>query len=215
LIEIGVKVEAAGAARAAELLSGGAGMDAVLQQWGARYLGFTRRRFVTYSQGGGDWKPLAASTVRARRSGRVAGLGKLAGVRRKAGAVREVRRRVAAGILDAFAGHAIETAILGGAAILRDTGVLLNALSPGAVGNLLESSPSELRVRCGFAQTLHGDGKGGKTIQQIAAFHNTGGGALPRRTIFVVPDDATVAGMMGDLSRALGGSVVTTAGADA
>jgi hypothetical protein len=208
VIEIRVKHEAAGAARAADLFSGGAGFDAVLQQWGARYLGFTRRRFVTYSQGGGDWKPLAESTIKARRSGRVAGLGKLKGVKRKAGAVREVRKRVAKGVLDIFSGHAIETAILGNAAILRDTSVLLNALSPGTPGNLLETHPGELRVRCGFAPTLHASG-GGATIQQIAGYHNSGGGRLPQRVIFAVPDDATVAAMMGDLSRALGGAAVT------
>jgi len=32
-----------------------------------RYSAFTRRRFNQYSRGGGDWAPLAKSTVDARR----------------------------------------------------------------------------------------------------------------------------------------------------
>lgn len=45
----------------------------MLKQWAARYRGFVQRRFNTFSKGGGDWKPLAASTVRQRRKGRSKG----------------------------------------------------------------------------------------------------------------------------------------------
>ncbi len=40
-----------------------------MKQWGARYRSFVQRRFVRYSRGGGNWKPLAPSTLRARRRG--------------------------------------------------------------------------------------------------------------------------------------------------
>lgn len=38
--------------------------------WAARYRGFIQERFDTYSKGGGDWAPLAPSTIKARRKGR-------------------------------------------------------------------------------------------------------------------------------------------------
>ncbi len=202
---ITMRSDTEGADALAKLLTGDPGaaaeMDVVMRQWGARYLGFVRRRFVAASRGDGTWKPLAESTIKSRRSGRVAGLGKLKGVKRKAGALREVRKRVKGGVLDAFVGTAIETSILGSAAILRDTGVLLNALSPGTVGNLLQPSFGELRVRCGFAPVAHGEGS--TTIQDIAAYHDAGGGKLPQRKILVEPDDATVRGMLNDLATAI------------
>lgn len=202
---IEMRTDLEGAESLSKLLSGdptaAAEMDTVMRKWGARYLGCARRRYVGASRGDGTWQPLAESTIKSRRSGRVAGLGKLKGVKRKAGAVREVRKRVKGGALDAFAGSAIETSIMGGAAILRDTGVLLNALTPGTVGSLLEPSYGELRVRCGFAPVPH-DG-GSTTIQDIAAYHQTGGGKLPQRTILVEPDQATVQGMLNDLAVAI------------
>lgn len=201
---ISMRSDTKGADALAKLLTGDPGaaaeMEVVMRQWGTRYLGFVRRRFVGASRGDGTWRPLAESTIKARRSGRVAGLGKLKGVKRKAGALREIRKRVKGGALDAFVGTAIETSIMGSAAILRDTGVLLNALTPGTVGSLLQPSYGELRVRCGFAPVPHGDGS--TTIQDIAAYHQTGGGKLPQRTILVEPDDATVRGMLNDLSVA-------------
>lgn len=41
----------------------------MLRQWGVRYLGFVRRRFVRFGRGGGNWRKLADSTIRRRRSG--------------------------------------------------------------------------------------------------------------------------------------------------
>jgi len=38
-------------------------------QWQNIYRAFSRRRFVQYSRGGGDWKPLAQSTIDRRRGG--------------------------------------------------------------------------------------------------------------------------------------------------
>lgn len=42
----------------------------VAAKWGVRYRSFIQERFDTYSKGGGDWPPLKASTVKARRSGK-------------------------------------------------------------------------------------------------------------------------------------------------
>ena len=41
-------------------------VDAMYTQWGSRYSAFIRRRFDQFSRGGGDWPPLAASTIYAR-----------------------------------------------------------------------------------------------------------------------------------------------------
>lgn len=45
----------------------------VTKMWEARYRGFTYKRFVTFSRGGGDWAPLSPRTIAARRKGRGTG----------------------------------------------------------------------------------------------------------------------------------------------
>lgn len=45
-------------------------IDSMYKKWGARYLAFTRRRFVKFSRGGGNWAPLDEKTVKQRRKGR-------------------------------------------------------------------------------------------------------------------------------------------------
>jgi len=137
-------------------------MQAVFRQWGSRYLAFVRRRFAANSRGGGDWKPLARSTVKARRGGR-----------------KGRKRRVA---------------------ILRDTGTLFNALTVGMPGNLYRLIRHGIRV--GFSgATRHPKGKA--TIRDIAHFHDTGAGRLPKREILVPPDDPTKEAMKQDLRRAV------------
>lgn len=48
-------------------------LAAAWTQNGTRYLAGTKRRMVSFGRGGGDWKPLADSTLRQRRKGRGAG----------------------------------------------------------------------------------------------------------------------------------------------
>lgn len=43
---------------------------AALKQWAARYRSFLRERFSIYSRSGGNWKPLADSTIARRRKGK-------------------------------------------------------------------------------------------------------------------------------------------------
>lgn len=45
-----------------------------LRQFAARIRSFWAQRFDRYSKGGGDWKPLAPSTLRRRRKGKGSGL---------------------------------------------------------------------------------------------------------------------------------------------
>jgi len=41
-----------------------------MKQWGARYRSFSQRRFDLFSKGGGNWPPLAESTIKRRRKGK-------------------------------------------------------------------------------------------------------------------------------------------------
>jgi len=134
-------------------------MDSFLKRVGIRYLAFVRRRFVRFSRGGGDWKPLSLATIKQRR-----------GKKRR-------RTRAGARAKTTTRGSAIRPAIL------RDTGTLLNALTVNAPGNLLKRIPYGVRVGFG-GPARHPGGKA--TIRDIAAFHNIGKG-VPKRRIIVEP----------------------------
>lgn len=54
--------------------SGGGPIRACLKQWAARYRAFAQERFAIFSRGGGDWAPLAPSTIKGRRKGKGKGL---------------------------------------------------------------------------------------------------------------------------------------------
>lgn len=170
-------------------------MRAMFRQWGVRYLAFTRRRFVAYSRGGGDWKPLAPSTILARRA-------KGGGTRsaQRAKLRRQRKRSRDAGRIAAITARIQAVESGAGVSILRDTGTLLAALSPGAPGNLFRFVSRGVVV--GFENSRHPSGKA--TIAQIAAWHNLGGrgGRLPRRTILAPPDAATQRGMLEDAGKA-------------
>ena len=142
----------------------------MLRQWGRRYLGFTKKRFLKPSRGGGDWKALAPSTIRGRRKPRGT-------------TARSKTRRTG-----------------GKAAILRDTGTLVAALSVGGRGNMFKDIANGIRV--GFQGGVkHPSGKA--TIAEIAVFHNVGGGKVPQRAILVEPDRATIRAMEQDGVRAV------------
>ena len=137
----------------------------MLHQMGIIYLEFVKRRFVKFSRGGGDWKPLAQSTIRSRRRG-----GK------KRGGVNTVK---------------VRTKKTGGkVAILRDTSTLLAALDVGNPGNLFKHITNGVKV--GFAGNKRHP-KGKATVADIAAFHNRGGpgGKPPKRRILAEPDAKT------------------------
>jgi len=86
------------------------------------------------------------------------------------------------------------------AAVLRDTGTLFGALTPGAPGNEFRRIPRAIRVGYGGP---HRHPKGRATIADIASFHQTGAGHLPKREIIVPPDQRTIRGMIRDGKRAL------------
>jgi len=131
--------------------------------WAVVYRAAMQERFNTFSRGGGDWAPLAQSTIDARRHG-----GKGNHKRGK---------------------RALKKAIEGGGGqvtILRDTGLLFMALSPafGQPGQL--ESIVENGIEVGFGGTSgYPDGKA--TISDIAGFHQKGNKNLPKREILVEP----------------------------
>jgi len=83
--------------------------------------------------------------------------------------------------------------------ILRDTGVLLNTLDfrTKVRGQLREDLPNGIRVGFG-GPARHGSG-GIATIADIASFHDSGAGHLPKRTIIAQPDQITIKQMVDDL----------------
>lgn len=96
-----------------------------MRRWAARYRSFTQERFDRFSKGGGDWKPLEASTIRRRRKG----------IAKIAGAVK--------------GGPAL---ISSSPAILKDTGILFAALAGGA-GSYEEHVPGGVWVGFGGGAT--------------------------------------------------------------
>ena len=161
------------------LRRGGTGpIDNMLKAWGVRYLTFTRRRYSKFSRGGGDWKSLAESTKKARRGGK----------RRKTRSARARTKTTSRGTGKKFA-------------ILRDTGILLRALTIGASGNLFKRISDGIQVGFG-GPAKHPGGKA--TIADIAAFHNTGGGNLPKREILVKPDARTIRAMKASAVKYVG-----------
>lgn len=90
------------------------------------------------------------------------------------------------------------------AAVLRNTGLLLGALSvsvksaPGAV-----ESKSGFRVTVGYGgATAHSGGSA--TIADIARFHNYGAGVLPVRKIITLPPPDVLTLMQQDAIKLLG-----------
>ena len=55
-------------------------MNKTLTQWAVRYRSWAQQRFNSFSRGGGNWKPLAPSTIKRRR-----GAGKMVSILRDIG----------------------------------------------------------------------------------------------------------------------------------
>jgi hypothetical protein len=155
-----------------------------LKQWAARYRSFVRERFDTYSKGGGTWKPLALSTIYARRH-RKSTARKIKKMRKEGASEGDIRD-------------------VANVSILRDTGTLFAALHPtfGKPGQVEEMT--EFGVKVGFGgAALHPNGQG-VTIADIASFHQFGHMPyLPQREILVPPDVMTQLGMNDDMEKAL------------
>lgn len=141
-------------------------------RWAVRYRSFVQRRFNTFSRGGGDWPPLAASTIKKRKP-----------AAKRKGTQSTPKVRVASILRDT---NTLYTALT--PAIAAPAGSINQLLSDGS------------GIEVGFAG--EGTHPGGATIAQIALWHQTGAGNLPVREIIVLPDQKTIDGMSADLERA-------------
>lgn len=154
-----------------------------LKLWAVRYRSYAQLRFDTFSKGGGNWRALAASTIKARRSGKTKRKG-FSSLADKRGKLVSATKQVA---------------------ILKDTGLLFAALQPvfiGTPGALEETI--EFGIRVGYGGPMrHGSG-GRATIADIASFHQNG--AMPRmpaREIIVAPPASLLETMAKDMDKAL------------
>jgi len=187
-------------------------IDMAFRQWAVRYRAAMQDRFDIFSKGGGDWAPLARSTILARQRQ------PLTRLRREyvAGALfnkatghplteKEYARKykAARGRIRRARAKATKSGTFGGkVSILRDTGTLMNTLSPTiAVPGQLEE-----RVDSGILVGISGGShpkSGGLTIGELAAYHHFGMGNNPTREILVRPDQELANKMAGDLARAV------------
>lgn len=192
-------------------------------QWLRRVESFTRRRFDRFSKGGGNWPPLALSTVNGRAGASSAFKGKT--IAKRNGLDHVVtgsgkRRLIAQPIArDTTRGGGIVKTTRR-AAILVNTGTLKAALTIGSQGNVAQQIPGGVRYgieggRAARAFKATGSSAKGRktttrgtistkaTLGQIARWHQDGAGRLPKREIVVTPDAETVGGMERDLARAV------------
>jgi hypothetical protein len=172
-----------------------------LMQCEARYVGAMRKRFVQNSRGGGDWPPLAESTLLAR-AGRPVGRVNLANEMGDLTATQFSTRSKVAKRKARLARKKIRAGT-GKASILWDTGELINVLSAGnsgVPGKYFEFVNNGIRTGFGGPATHAGSNA---TIADIAAFHQEGGGNLPKREILVEPGADVIASMSNDFQRGI------------
>jgi len=144
----------------------------------AMYSAETRRRFVQNSRGGGEWPPLAASTVAGRaRAGKTKGLTPAG---KKAPGLSVALKRTKGGAKKPVKVGRVY-------AILTDTGMLRNSLDIGAPGNSVQNVKGG--VTYGFSSAPHARRGGGRavTIGDLMFWHHTGAGNNPRRPILHKP----------------------------
>lgn len=157
-------VKAFVAAIKADLTEGGRGLvSEALDDWLNLYRRFLRRRYDTYSQGGGDWAELAPSTIAAK-------------ARRK-----RPQRRSATGKF-----------LPSGTYILRDTDATFLALAavqgggPGWIERHVH-----MGVEAGYGGAVEHPAGNGLLIADVAGFAQYGSKNRPAREIVVPPDSET------------------------
>lgn len=226
--------------RLSQGLAAGAGdgnpVRRAFRQWAHIYRAFLRERYNRFSRGGGDWKPLAESTILGRkakgggtRRQKVSKAGRTIRTARKTLANASQRldklilkgkgdsgranlawfqiRRAAQRIAKAR-GTAEAQASMAGISILRDKGLLFNVTAPEFTGAIGQLQEDiPFGVRVGFGGPgRHPDGTA--TIADIAGFHQEGGPRLPQRKIIVPPDEPA----QGRMARVMDAALKTLAG---
>jgi len=197
------------------LRSGESPIGEVYEQWAAVYAGAMYERFDTYSKGGGDWPALASSTIWARRRATKGGKEKTEVLKRQ---VFKAQKKIKVAFerlhKAKISGNSIRISkaeskyriaslksitplkklqeaktSMSGISILRDSGKLMEALSPSMVnapGRLQNLIPFGIEVGFG-GPALHPGGK--SSIADIATYHQVGNPNLPQRQIIVHPDE--------------------------
>jgi len=149
---------------------------AAFKKWAARYRAFLRERYSILSRGGGEWPPLATSTLLGRRGYRAA-------LKKATKKKKFVAPKVA---------------------ILIDTGTLFGSLDPVFKGKPGQFEHDiDYGISVGYGGNGPHPSSPALTVQQIAMFHQKGGPRLPQRTIIVPPDQITMDGMAKDMTEAL------------
>ena len=146
------------------------------------------QRFSRLSRGGGgEWEPLALSTVMSRRNNKTVKVKKkVVDVR-----IRHARKGGKSTLVEVTKKTKKKPPKpIRAASILIDTGLLFGVLAPSPSPGWLEDDTSS-GFRFGYGgPTRHPDG--GPTLADIASFHQSGSTYLPRRRIIVEPDSTTL-----------------------
>ena len=172
----------------------------------AMYSGYVMRRFDIFSRGGGDWKPLAPSTIYRRAHATVerakkeadaslrrghdakgkpfGGAEHDAAIKRSRARAHQFLNRVLGLPAQSTRGIRIGPAKIphglntaGTVSILRDTGTLFNALTINNPANIQRKRGPVFEFGIGGSMT-HPNGKA--TVGRIASYHQNGG-AIPNR----------------------------------
>lgn len=143
--------------------------DDIMKAWGVIYRSYLQRRCNSFSKGGGSWAPLKYLRKRNRK----------AALKKQNKSNGTKSKRLKNGNDEA----AKQT-------ILRDTGILFNALSPNLTGSGFEEIKNNTQLIIGFSPAQHQGTK--RSISEIASFHQYGTGNNPVREIIVPPDEKTL-----------------------
>lgn len=217
MIKVTVKKSGSFAAAKEALSANNPEMRRGWRQVTAIYEAFTKRRFNTFSRGGGDWTPLAkVTTDRRRRGGKAKGGVEFGGGRNLRGfnLLAKGKPRLGRGARSSIARDTRKQGILvsagGTFSILRDKGFLFNALTIGTPGNRITEIPNGIVY--GFSDAPHASDDGEFiSIGQLAAAHHYGVPKhhLPARPILVYPDPATTAAIGRTLAAAAARAIRT------
>lgn len=165
-------------------------------KWASLYSTFVVRRFRIQSRGGGDWAPLALSTINARKKPT------------ETPAIRTIKRtqnrinRGDGGSLgpqylarDTARGSINLVRVARKTSILINTGKLVDSIQVGNAANRVEIIPGGINYgfRPSIARPPDGKAKGGPmTFGRLATIHHFGTRHIPPRPILVRPDAATL-----------------------
>lgn len=151
--------------------------DKTYRRWAARYSTFVRRWYA--AEGNGTWASLAPATIAQRRSGK-----RRKKKRHKPGTAKTTTR-----------GGATARTVT----ILRDTGVLYNALSIRGPGNKTVRIANGIVF--GFHDRVPHPSGTGMSIAKLAKLHDGGGPNLPARPILIDPSPKLLHQMEKDVGR--------------